>query len=109
MEFYISLESTQAFGYTRGARMEEPNGKKRDISPSEAIGITWDILATVLILTTLFALGGVMADRYFGTRFIFTALGFILLAIIGYRIIIKKAKKVAKRIEESGKETDTHP
>lgn len=86
--------------------MEEPKKGKQDITPWEAMGITWNILATILILTTLFALGGVLADRYFGTKFIFTAIGFILLITIGYRIILKKGKRIAERLE--GKDAETN-
>jgi F0F1-type ATP synthase assembly protein I len=79
--------------------MEETKKKPRGISPWEAMGITWDIVATVLILTTLFAFGGVMADRCFGTKFIFTVIGFLLLVAVGYRVILKKARRIARRLE----------
>ena len=94
-----TLEILHDLGYNRGACMEEPKDRKKDISPWEAMGMTWDILLTVLILTAVFAFGGVMADRYFGTVFIFTALGFILLIVIGYRIVLKKARRITKRLD----------
>jgi F0F1-type ATP synthase assembly protein I len=80
--------------------MEESKRKTNDISIWEAMGIVWDIVATVLILTTLFALGGIMMDRWLGTPYIFTAIGFILLIVLGYRIILKKGRRVAKRLDE---------
>ncbi len=91
--------------YTRGARMEEPNHNDSDISHWEALGITADVIATILVLTTLFAYGGVMADRFLGTKFIFTVIGFILLIVLGYRIILKKAQRIAKRMERTNKTT----
>lgn len=79
---------------------------KRDITIWEALGISWDILATVLILTMLFAFGGIMADRYAGTKYVFTITGFILLIIIGYRIIKKKASRIAKRLDDRNRTND---
>jgi F0F1-type ATP synthase assembly protein I len=86
--------------------MEEPKKRTREISIWEALGMTWDILATVLILTTVFALGGVMADRYFNTKFVFTAIGFVLLVIIGRRIILKKGNRIAERLNGEPPETN---
>lgn len=70
-----------------------------EISIWEALGIAWDFLAIILLLTTIFAVGGVLADRYFHTKFVFTAIGFILLIIIGRPIILRKANIVAARLE----------
>jgi F0F1-type ATP synthase assembly protein I len=70
-----------------------------DISIWEALGIAWDLLITVLLLTTLFAVAGIFADRYFHTKFLFTAIGFILLILIGRPILLRKAKAVVRRIE----------
>jgi F0F1-type ATP synthase assembly protein I len=84
--------------------MEEPKKKLPGITSLEAIGITAEIIATILVLTTLFALGGVMADRHFGTKFVFTVIGFLLLVAVGYRVILKKARRIARRLE--GENTD---
>ena len=69
-----------------------------EISIWEALGIAWDILLTVLILTTAFALGGIYLDRLLETGYVFTIIGFILLIFIGHRVLIKKAKKVQNRM-----------
>lgn len=79
------------------ALRKKPSG---EISIWEALGIAWDFLAIILILTTIFAIGGVFADRYFHTKFVFTLIGFILLIIIGRPIVLRKAKAVAARLEE---------
>lgn len=71
----------------------------KDISIWEALGIAWNLLATVLILTTVFALAGIFADRYFHTKFLFTVIGFILLVVIGRPILLRKAKIVVARLE----------
>ncbi|MBD3251960.1 hypothetical protein GF380_05955 [Candidatus Uhrbacteria bacterium] len=86
--------------------MEAPKSKGREISIWEALGITSDVLITVLVLTTLFAAGGVLLDRYFQTTAVFTIIGFILLVVIGYPVIKKKATRIAKRMEETSKENE---
>lgn len=71
----------------------------KDLSIWEALGIAWDLLATVLILTTVFALAGIVADKYFHTKFLCTAVSFALLIIIGRLILLKKAKTVIAKLE----------
>jgi len=73
---------------------------QKDISPWEAMGLVWDILWTVVILTLIFAFGGVYLDKLAGTKFIFTVIGFILLIVIGKKILLKKAKKITDRLNE---------
>lgn len=73
--------------------------EKRDISPWEAMGLVWDILITVIVLTLVFALGGIYLDRWAHTKFLFTAIGFVLLVIVGKKILMKKAKHIIDRLE----------
>lgn len=81
----------------------------RDISIWEASGIAWDVLLTILVLTTLFAFGGIFADKHFGTRPLFTIIGFVLLAAVGYPIIKRKAQRIAKRMESSSPKPEIKP
>lgn len=78
---------------------KSPQPPSKEISIWEALGIAWDFLAIILLLTTVFAVGGVLADRYFHTKFVFTAIGFVLLIIIGRPIVLRKANTVAARLE----------
>lgn len=80
----------------------------KDISIWEALGIAWDLLATVLVLTTVFALAGILADRYFHTKFLFTIIGFVLLIVIGRPVLLRKAKIITARLEGRQKPTQ-HP
>lgn len=73
----------------------------QDITIWEALRIAWDILITVLVLTTCFALGGIYLDKALGTGYVFTVIGFLLLVFIGHRVLIKKAKRVQKRMQDS--------
>jgi F0F1-type ATP synthase assembly protein I len=71
---------------------------QKDISPWEAMGLVWDIVWTVVILTMVFAFGGVYLDKLAGTKFVFTVIGFILLILVGKVILLKKAKKITDRL-----------
>lgn len=82
--------------------MEGTGKNGKDIGYGEAMGMVWDVLVTLLVSTLLFALGGRWMDARFGTRWIFTALGFILLALFGYAIIKKKGTSIAKRLDGTG-------
>lgn len=79
--------------------------EKRDISPWEAMGLVWDILISVIVLTLVFAFGGVYLDRWLKTKFLFTAIGFVLLVIVGKKILLKKAKRITDRLETNGTTT----
>lgn len=82
--------------------MEIEKEKRADISIGEALRITWDVLITVLVLTTLFAFGGIFADKHFGSFPLCTIIGFALLVSIGYPILKRKGSVIAKRLEGSG-------
>lgn len=76
-----------------------------DISPWEAMGLVWDLLITVIVMTGLFAFVGVYLDRIAHTKFIFTVLSFIGLIFIGKKILTKKSKKIIERMNEGTKKT----
>lgn len=92
------------------------NGERkpsRDPSIWEALGIAWDLLISVLVTATGFALLGVFLDRWLGTGNVFKIIAFILMIVIGYRVILVKGRAVAKRIDERSapdqtKDTQTH-
>lgn len=75
--------------------------EKRDISPWEAMGLVWDILISVIVLTLIFAFGGLYLDRWLKTKFLFTAIGFVLLVVVGKKILLKKAKRITDRLENN--------
>lgn len=70
----------------------------KDFSPWEAMGLVWDLVWTVVILTLVFALGGVYLDKLAKTKFLFTAIGFVLLVLVGKKILLKKAKRITDRL-----------
>lgn len=86
-----------------------PGHAKTEISIWEAIGIAGDILVTVLVLTTVFAVGGIAADRYLYTTPLFTIIGFLILIPIGYAILVKKARRIAKRLQDAGPTERSNP
>jgi F0F1-type ATP synthase assembly protein I len=73
---------------------------RRDPTIWEALGIAWDLLASVTVTAIIFALLGVFADRWFGTKYVFKIVAFILMGIIGYRIIVKKGRAIANRLND---------
>jgi F0F1-type ATP synthase assembly protein I len=78
--------------------MEPSQKNSRDISPWEAMGLVWDIVVTVIVLTFVFAIGGVYLDKMAHTKFLFTVIGFIGLIFIGKKILLRKAKKITDRM-----------
>ncbi|MFA5129535.1 MAG: hypothetical protein WC477_01295 [Patescibacteria group bacterium] len=78
--------------------MESKPNKAQDPSPWKAVGIVSDILITILVLTTVFAFGGRLADQYLHTGYIFTVIGFVLLIIVGYKVILRKAEVAKKKL-----------
>lgn len=92
--------------------MESKPNKSKDPSPWEAAAIAGDFILTILVLTTVFALGGRWLDVKFHTGFIFTVIGFVLLIVIGYRVLIRKAEKMKKKLglnDEPKKEDKNSP
>lgn len=73
---------------------------RRDPTIWEALGIVWDLLASITVTAIIFALLGVYADKWLGTKYVFKIVAFILMGIIGYRLIVKKAKAIAKRLND---------
>ncbi len=89
---------------------DEEKPSRRDPTIWEALGIASDLLATVLITATVFALLGVFADKWFGTKYVFKIVAFILMFVVGYRIIVMKGKAVAKRLTDRAAATKKdHP
>ncbi|MBE7525708.1 AtpZ/AtpI family protein [Candidatus Uhrbacteria bacterium UHB] len=82
--------------------MENRTERKKDIGYGEALGMVWDVLITLLVSTFLFALGGRWLDVRYGTGWVFTVSGFVLLILVGWRIIHKKGASIAKRMDETG-------
>jgi len=78
--------------------MESVPNKSKDPSPWEAAAIAGDFLLTILVLTTIFAFGGRWLDGRFHTGLLFTVIGFVLLILIGYRVLIRKAEKMKKKL-----------
>jgi F0F1-type ATP synthase assembly protein I len=94
--------------------MNDERKPSRDPSIWEALGIAWDLLVSVLVTATVFALLGVFLDRWFGTKYAFKIAAFILMIIVGYRVILIKGRAVAKRLDAKSvtKKDDTpheHP
>jgi uncharacterized membrane protein YfcA len=87
--------------------MEDSKRRKGEITIWEAVGYTWDILLTVLIVTGAFAFGGVWLDKRFGTVVLFTVISFALLIPVGYVLMKKKAKNLTKRMGEEKPKTNT--
>lgn len=79
---------------------------RKDISPWEAMGLVWDLLITVIVLTLIFAFGGVYLDRLANTKFIFTVLGFIALVFFGKKILMKKAKAIVDRLNAKTEDSE---
>lgn len=84
--------------------MEKRTARKKDIGYGEALGMVWDVLITLLVSTFVFALGGRWLDVRYGTGWMFTVIGFVLLILIGWRIIHKKGAAIAKRMDETVKQ-----
>lgn len=78
--------------------MEPDKIQQKDISPWEAMGLVWDLLITVIVLTLIFAFGGIYLDKIVKTKFVFTIIGFIALVYFGKMILLKKAKKITDRL-----------
>lgn len=78
--------------------MSTEHEDQKEISPWEAMGLVWDLVVTVIVLTLIFALGGVYLDRIANTKFLFTGIGFIALIYFGKIILIKKSKKITDRL-----------
>lgn len=79
---------------------------QREISPWEAMGLVWDLLITVIVLTLIFSFGGIYLDRIAKTKFIFTVIGFIGLIYVGKKILTKKAKVITDRLNAPSKPTE---
>jgi F0F1-type ATP synthase assembly protein I len=100
-EFLMILDSFAERGYTRARQfMKQFKQDAKRFSQWEAIGLVWDIVITVIILTFVFAFGGVYLDKIAHTKFLFTAVGFVGLIFIGKKILLKKAKKITDRLNE---------
>ncbi len=79
--------------------MKEERRPSRDPSIWEAMGIAWDLIITIFVTAAVFALLGVYADRWLGTGMLFKVIAFILMIVVGYRIILTKGRAVAKRLD----------
>jgi uncharacterized membrane protein YfcA len=78
---------------------------QKEISPWEAIGLVWDLVVVVIVLTLIFAFGGVYLDKIAKTKFLFTVIGFILLIVVGRKILLKKAKRITDRLNTKAETT----
>lgn len=78
--------------------MNSEQANQKEISPWEAMGLVWDLVVTVIVLTLVFAFGGVYLDKIAHTKFVFTAIGFIALIYFGKVILLKKSKKITDRL-----------
>lgn len=87
--------------------MESMPNKSKDPSPWEAAAIAGDFLLTILVLTTFFAFGGRWLDVLLHTGSLFTIIGFALLVIIGYRVLIRKAEKMKKKLGLNDQNSDS--
>jgi uncharacterized membrane protein YfcA len=83
--------------------MEQEKQRARGISPWEAMGLVWDLLVTIVVLTLVCAFGGVYLDRMAHTKVLFTILGFVGLIFIGKTILMKKVRKISDRMNEGTK------
>jgi hypothetical protein len=80
--------------------MNDQSPQSRDLTIWEALGIAWDLLVSVVVTATVFALLGVYGDRWLGTKYAVKIAAFALMAIIEYRIILVKGRRIAKRLDE---------
>lgn len=80
------------------SHMANDEKPQKEISPWEAMGLVSDLVVTVIVLTLIFAFGGIYLDKLAHTKFLFTAIGFVLLLIIGKKILLKKAKRITDRL-----------
>lgn len=78
--------------------MSSEQEDQKEISPWEAMGLVWDLVVTVIVLTLIFAFGGVYLDKIMKTKFLFTGIGFVALIYFGKVILIKKSKKITDRL-----------
>jgi hypothetical protein len=87
--------------------MESVPNKSKDPTPWEAVAIAGDLILTVIVLTTVFAFGGRWVDVTLHTGYVFTIIGFVLLILIGYRVLLRKAEKMKKKLGIDNQENKT--
>jgi len=80
--------------------MDDPKKPSNDPTIWEAMGIAWDLLISIVVTATLFGLIGVYGDRWLGTKYVVKIASFALMIVVGYRVILIKGRKIAKRLNE---------
>lgn len=79
--------------------MTDISGNNKVITKLEAIGFVWEVLASVAIPTTVFALLGRMLDARWNSSPYATLVGFTCSVAIAFVLVIRKAKAMANRLK----------
>ena len=77
------------------------SNRKPDILGAwKATGFVWEILASIAVPTTFFALSGRWLDRRWHTSPLFVVIGLLLSLVVAGLLVIRQAKRFTKTLHD---------
>ncbi|MDP3794211.1 MAG: AtpZ/AtpI family protein [Candidatus Uhrbacteria bacterium] len=80
--------------------MDKPSRQKSLLSGYRAMGFVWEVLISIAVPTTLFALGGRWLDLRWHTSPLFLGTGLLLSLVVAGALVIHQAKRFTDTLHD---------